>query len=393
MDWPVTAAPYDPQHFSDLVVDEVLYDVDGPRIFTVDHALGKLLFFLVDQQESIERYIVVPTHRRTIARLKQGACALREALDQPWVWILDRRFDGSPVACWRGTLDDLPPEVLPGPGVMLWPDLEPLVVLRAIGEGLAEGQVPASVMRQLIDGATTALKKVAGQVFAVGRGPGRKTREMRQFYDLAIQGFGYHSFEVAFRLADSHQADLPGLSRSTDLDAIGARLEQAMAWALGAAVDAPGESMDIELLEALEKLVPPLTGTVTAIEVRGRLFGDAGQRYTLTRENSRQVRAVLRQRRSVQERIHTVAGLIPELDKDNFSFTLRQTDDQRDHLCFFAPELLDEVLEAFNFDKWVIVSGRENLANGNIDVSIVAPYNAETHQAGIQYAPETPDQG
>ena len=60
------------------------------------------------------------------------------------------------------------------------------------------------------------------------------------------------------------------------------------------------------------------------------------------------------------------------MDKDNFTFTLRGTDDGREHFCSFPPELIDEVLLAFNTDKRVTVSGRETLGNGNIEVSIVA---------------------
>jgi hypothetical protein len=259
---------------------------------------------------------------------------------------------------------------------MLWPHLEPVFALRAIGDGLSEGSVPASVIRQVIDGATTALKTIANRVFQKAHAQGRKANFIRQFYDLPAQGFSYNSFEVAFRLPDIKQLKLPDGGSSEELgnefEEIGNQLQQAIEWAMNARPGVESEQIDIELLEALEKLVPRQTGIVESVEVRGRIFKNAQKRYPLTRESSKSVSNALRKARAMQERICSITGVIPEMDKDNFTFTLRGTEDGREHVCIFPPELIDEVLLAFNTDKRVTVSGRETLGNGNIDVSIVA---------------------
>lgn len=378
MDWQINTPEFDTEPFIGVQPDEVLYEFDGPRVYTAQNSLGALLYYLADEADDVSRFVVAPTNAQVVERLRTGILSVRDALNQPWVWVLDLSFDGTPKNSWRCTLADIPDDALPRPGVMLWPHLEPVFALRVIGAGLSEGNVPASVIRQVIDGATTALKKIASRVFeGENRPKGRKANIIRQFYDLPAQSFSYNSFEVAFKLPDPEQLKLPDGSTvedlSGDFEEIGNQLQQALQWAITANPDSAATSeIDLQLLEALEKLVPRQTGIVESVEVRGRIFKNAHQRYRLTRESSKRVSTALRKERSTQERICHVSGVIPEMDKDNFTFTLRGTADGREHCCSFPPELIDEILLAFNTDQRVTVSGRETLGNGNIEVTIVA---------------------
>ncbi len=165
----------------------------------------------------------------------------------------------------------------------------------------------------------------------------------------------------------------PALFAKLSTAQIGSQLQTAIQWPLETdSHTAAGSDIDLDLLEALEKLVPRQSGIVESIEIRGRIFSNAHARYSLTRESSKRVSTALRKARSIQERICQVSGVIPEMDKDNFTFTLRDTSDGRDHCCYFPPDLIDEILLAFNTDRRVTVSGRETLGNGNIDVSLIA---------------------
>lgn len=376
MDWTVTAPQFDVASFQGISPEEILYEFDGPRIFTARSAMGELLFYLADEKDGVCRYIVAPTNASIIDLMKSGVRSVRDALNQPWVWFLDTRYDGNPVAAWKGTLADAPADALPQRGVMLWPHLEPIFVLRAIGDGLGEGTVPASVIRQVVDGATTALKKIAGHVFQAARAQGRKTNVIRQFYDLPMQGVAYNSFEIAFRLPDRKQLNL-GAGETpeeigSEFNEIGKLLEQALSWAMNAKSEDDNELLDIDLLEALEKLVPPQTGIVKSVELRGRIFHTGHARYQLTRDTSKRVRRALGKARVSQERIIKVSGLVRQLDVDELVFTLRETDDGKDHVCRFPQEFFDDVFEVFNTDLRVTISGRENIKNGEIDVSLVS---------------------
>lgn len=389
MNWDINATEFSVSSFGMPQPSETLYDFDGPRIFTATSTLGELLYFLADEDAQVLRFIVAPTSALVIQQLKTGISSVRDALDQPWLWVVDTSLDMTPQRSWRCTLTDIPSEVLPKPGVMLWPHLEPIFALRAIGDGLSRGNVPASVIRQVIDGATTALKKISSRVLESNNSLGRKTNYVRQFYDLPAQGFAYNSFEIAFKLPDAElltRSDAnPNEPLCQEFQEIGSQLQTAIQWALEKeSHTAEPSDIDLDLLEALEKLVPRQSGVVESIEVRGRIFSSAHERYSLTRESTKRVSCALSKARATQERICQVSGLIPEMDKDNFTFTLRDTSDGRDHCCNFPPELIDEVLLAFNTDKRVTVSGRETLGNGNIDVSLIASSENQSSKEGYQ---------
>ena len=50
--------------------------------------------------------------------------AIRDALDQPRVWVMDVSDQGEPTAATRTTLEDLPANELPAAGTLLTPALE-----------------------------------------------------------------------------------------------------------------------------------------------------------------------------------------------------------------------------------------------------------------------------
>jgi hypothetical protein len=56
--------------------------------------------------------------------LTKGRISVREALDQPSLWIIDVDAFHKPIASWRSSLGLVPDDVLPEPGTMLWPSLE-----------------------------------------------------------------------------------------------------------------------------------------------------------------------------------------------------------------------------------------------------------------------------
>jgi hypothetical protein len=152
---------------------------------------------------------------------------------------------------------------------------------------------------------------------------------------------------------------------------MGNKLESALNWAIDPNPD-EATPVAIELLEALEKLVPPKSGIVKSVEVRGRIFSDPLIRFPLNRESSTHVRKALGTARASQEKITTVSGLVREFDKDDLSFTLRETSDGKDHVCRFQVEYYDELFEIFNTDARVMISGMENIKTHEIDVSLVS---------------------
>jgi len=371
MDWQIKGLTCDPSNFQNVEILDVLIDVDGPRLFTAETGLCTALVMLVDEDDQRARYLVAPTNDEIVSQLEKGIVTVRKAVDQPVVWVLETNHALEPQNAWRTTLRGLPESVLPEKGRMLWPHLQPAFRLRAIGEGLSAGTVPASVIRQVVEGASTALRKAAAHVYKEPAKQGRVSNSRKRLYDLPVQHFAYNSFEVAFSLPEESQECLLQDDADAEMHQIGSALAHAIRRSEGSDDnDSELETLEIELLEALEKLVPPLSGIVTEFEVGGTILGKGDETYRLGRETSKRVKRVLQAVRTKEEKITTLEGLVSEMDRDNFTFTLRQTSDHKDHVCSFSAEIFDEVMAAFVSESRVAISGRETLKNGNIDVSI-----------------------
>lgn len=234
------------------------------------------------------------------------------------------------------------------------------------------------MIRQVVEGASTALRKTAAHVFKEPGKQGRASNARRRLYDLPVQHFAYNSFEVAFSLPNTQQESLLQDEDDAEMLLIGNTLADAIIRSTGMEDgDSTLETLDIELLEALEKLVPPLSGKVTEFEVGGTILGQTDKSFRLNREASKHVKKALQSVRNKEEKITTLEGFVSQMDRDNLSFTLRQISDNRDHVCAFSSEIFDEVMDAFVHESRVAISGRETLKNGNIDVSIFNKVSAD----------------
>ena len=122
---PIAGQVVDASQFTPFRPAKVLYDLDGPRTFTVVPADGELyLAHWFDESEAVVRYLVVPFSPTLLACLEAGRIDLREALDQPRLWVVDVDNQGTPMLATRTTLEDLPADELPTPGTKLSPMLE-----------------------------------------------------------------------------------------------------------------------------------------------------------------------------------------------------------------------------------------------------------------------------
>ena len=131
--WSVDGRTRDPGFFAGLVPEQVLYDFDGPRIFTSRTAEGGLvLACLCEQEGKLDRFVVAPANEREIEQLQSGSLPVRDALTRGWLWIVDRNHRGSVKAAWECSPSSLPNDVLPKPGTPLLPSHELTSTLKSI---------------------------------------------------------------------------------------------------------------------------------------------------------------------------------------------------------------------------------------------------------------------
>jgi hypothetical protein len=102
---------------------EVLYEFEGPSIFTVVlPGEGPALVYLCEQRddERLLRFIVAATTAADVAALKAGTLPVAEALGRGATWVVDTDQSYTPVHAYRTHVRELPPDALPQPGVTLF---------------------------------------------------------------------------------------------------------------------------------------------------------------------------------------------------------------------------------------------------------------------------------
>ena len=131
--WQIKGKRVDAARFEPFEPLRVLNFCDGPRIFTFHDADEALcLACWSDEDDSHSRFLVVPVSEKIIASVESGERTVRDALDQPRLWIVDVGFDGAVAEAWLVSPKDVPDDAQPQPGAMLHRDRDPRLTLRAI---------------------------------------------------------------------------------------------------------------------------------------------------------------------------------------------------------------------------------------------------------------------
>jgi hypothetical protein len=367
--WTIEAAHYPADLFNISEISEVLYEFDGPRIFTTSHA--GLLYFWYECGEDVDsriwRYLVTPTDKVFIAKLKTGSRTVYDALSLSWLWAVDVDDSDSIAAAWvLPDLDAVPANAKPEKDVFLWPHLQPLLTYRLIGEGLSEGNVPASIVARAMEQPISALKRLL-EISSYTVAPGRPHESFRREYDLSARHFAYNSFEVSFGLTidPDNSQDQQALSI---YQASAKSLSTALSWLNS---EARENIPDTGLLTVLKDLSPPAHGQVERVELRGQLIVQDTP-VVLTRENRLFVSKAIRQQLSLERQFKNVIGRIGEFDKDNFSLILRDTDTSDAELnCSFSEELYDDLFEAFTSDSRINIVVHQTQAGRQVEIKAV----------------------
>jgi hypothetical protein len=374
MKWDLEGREYDRAYFGKLEPYEVLYDFDGPRIFTAFGVAGdQFLVYLCDEDEAHLRYVVVPAGPDLITALRTGIVSVRDALSQSWSWLVDQTHDGKIERARKIDFRMMPENVIPRRSALLWPSLRPLLSVRMVGQGLEAGHVPASVIRRAVDGATSALKTLAEWALQVAPTEGRPSDFLRRYYDLPAQRIAFASFEVAFAAPPPPTQGTLFQGENQALDRMGNAFRDAILWAQSEVERELPNTMDSRVsLEALSRLTPPKHGIVTEVHIGGRLVGVSAQPHILTRHASDRVQRVLR-RMNADVRLVKLTGIIREFDKDKLSFTLRDRTGKDVARCAFPESLYDDALAAFESDESTIVLGHESMSRQIVDLVSIGP--------------------
>lgn len=336
-----------------LPVVRVLYEAEQPIVYLTKTKQGQeMLAYLADETESEHFIVLAPATPSSINRLESGSISIREALTDTWMWMVRADFGRQTARAWSVTEADIPPLHLPKAGTPLLPEHRIAFSARAVGDGIALGRVPCSVVAFVANAAKSSLKAVLDHALAANA-EGRPTDAQRALYDLPVQQLKFASFEVG--LAAPKQDLFPN---DTVLDAV-RDLQTGLEWAEDTeSVEALNvgndDSKEEAILRATLALTPPGHGAITSVEVGG--YWLKGHRYTLTRQSRVKVANQLRQLK--EEEIVLLYGRIGEIDDDKLSFILRdvgaENGEQRGN---FAEELLDDMRSHYFDGNRIKISG------------------------------------
>jgi hypothetical protein len=301
---------------------EVLYEFDGPRIFSLSSRSGDLLLaYLCDEAPDRLNFLLAPSSTGSIERLRTGQLGVRDALDQAWIWVVSCDRQWRIIGAKISSFDALPESALPKEGTPLLPEHIPLLVTKQIGPLLTPGRIPVSVIRRAVDGASGAIKALLEGTGFLG-GIGRPDERYRKIYDLPVQRIAFGSLEVSFALPPDEVLAAFRSGNGLTVDQIANALQEGLRWLVTGDNSIEATPQNRAILAALDKLSPPIHGDVTEVEISGLLLGLDTPRAVLTKESTRKIRRALGQIPSDLEPVVSV-GYVREFDKDRGTFTLR----------------------------------------------------------------------
>lgn len=152
-----------------LVPEEVLYEYDGPLIFTAKFGAYQAIFSRIDEKEGSDFYAVGTTTDGIIQALKGGALSLRGALLREPCYIME--LDGLKVLrFWSCAKDDFDDDLLPRAGRTLDPNisdaadvyeqLTSFFSVRFSGAMLSRRSMAFSTFKELVDNVYIASRRI-----------------------------------------------------------------------------------------------------------------------------------------------------------------------------------------------------------------------------------------
>jgi pimeloyl-ACP methyl ester carboxylesterase len=339
-----------------LVVERTLYEAEVPILYLTRAEQGEQLLAYVAHDEGGDvSTLLAPIAPDRVRDLESGILSVRDALTASWLWLHE---SGQ---TWSIEVDKVPGAYLPLPGTPLYPEHEPVLRTRAVGEDVVLGKMPASVVAFVADSTRKAIKTLLHYTFDAPQ-DGRPRKEHQALYDLPIQSFAFASFELGFAAPDEGLYPREQVRRAAEL------LERGLLYACGATdlLDSVDEERDA-ILAATLLLTPPASGPIREVLISGTWI--AHGKVELTRGSRRKIREELK---TTDETVITDTGRIGELDADNLSFILRDTQNGNERRGSFDDDLLDDMHAFFQDQTQVIIAGIER--RGKMKISAIVKF-------------------
>ncbi len=150
-----------------ITPSEVLFEVDGPTIFTAQVGLSTFLFFKHDETDDAEIFVAAAVEDADLAALRAGHISVRGALSYRNAWLVKSDFDYVVQNYQAHDYSSIEP-YLPPSGVGLSatfgvvPDsleqAESFLSFKFVGRSMTEESMPLSVFKELVDNISSLVR-------------------------------------------------------------------------------------------------------------------------------------------------------------------------------------------------------------------------------------------
>ena len=148
----------------------VLYEYDGPAIFTAMIGLSEFLFYKADELEECDVFIAAETDDSTVDLVMSGRLSVRGALDKNKVFIIELNHGYVVEKYWDVIYEQVPEGIMPPKHVPIFSNLGTAVdhieqarsffSIRFEGSSITRSSIPFGTFKSLVDSAYEASKRL-----------------------------------------------------------------------------------------------------------------------------------------------------------------------------------------------------------------------------------------
>lgn len=356
--------------FGTLVPDEVLYDFDGPAIFTQCVGLDNFLFYKSDEHGDGDYFVAVSISPEEIGALKSGRLSVRGALNQSKCWIFDVDLDLNIRRYEQKKISQLA-ALLPSNGVPLYakyktvPDsmdqaTSPLA-FKFFGDELKDGLMPLDLFKNLVTNVYDVVRRsFVPPSLSVAKVADSLAFPMRQpvLASLLI-AIDHPSIDVSRLRRRDNTKFLDPNQVLAEAKALGVRflesVERSVDVAMSGKITKTFARDNFSLLDNINDIVPGEYGDISKLQVSSYL-GDRNIFFELDREAGEKLRHAYKE---VRDSPIVIDGVIVGMIEKSRSVILR-SNVGREVTCYFVRSIYDDLLA-----RGELVIGRRLLVSGS----------------------------
>ncbi|WP_201832842.1 hypothetical protein [Microvirga zambiensis] len=351
---------------------QVLYEFDGPLIFTVRSGLAEILFYKVDELDDANLFLATQTSDQIISALKEGRLSVRGALLQSNHWVVETSPNLVVTRYWPLSIRDVPESFFPLETVPLYshfgpaPDsieqAEAFFSMGFHGEAMTHAGMMFGTFKNLINNAYLTARKVLSPDFLAG------SRTSTFDFEMYEPRFGSLIIALKEPVVNSENIRRRAQLAEVPIDAVQQQIEaqaQSFIKDLGTVVKQADEGVirpataesHFYLLDNLQGVLPTDENKITSVEFSVRSDGKT-RSLSINKTSGERIQTAYR---NLENAIVFDVGTLDVINRPSKTFVMMSKRGKQ-VTCAMEPEIFNWLLsdERFKPGARIIVRGRRS---------------------------------